>query len=75
MVFGLRLRRELGRYRPADDQLEQPGVFDVADSETAADRAVPEHRDLLAQFAHLGQPVGDVDHGYAVGGQPAQLGE
>jgi hypothetical protein len=72
---GLRLGRELGGHRPADDELEQPGVFDVADSEAAADCAVAEHRDLLAQFAHLGQPVGDVHHGHPGGGQPAQLGE
>ena len=60
---------------PAHDELEELGVGDVLDCERAPDAPVAQHRDPLAEFAHLGQPVGDVHDGHPAGGHPAQFGE
>ena len=46
-----------------------------ATAKRAADAAVAQHGDLLAQLAHLGQPVGDVDDRHPAAREPAQLGE
>jgi hypothetical protein len=73
--FACPFRKVVRRELPADHELDQLAGRHGADLPGGDQLAVLEHAHPVGQLEHLGQPVGDVEHGEAAVDQLAHPGE